>query len=192
MKSQDCQNKTTQNVLLILIWTPAAVWRSIVDAFPDRSYYIPGDAILYGTMTNNQVKKKRNPMIKSITNLQSRINFLSQKSGFPAMSQRKFALWTDSLFYPSLTSSWSSSRVKWRSRHHDKVWNDGEYIRIFGHGTLSGDFVPHPNYADPPVRFPSGKFKYGRWTNCDKIGEHWIYLGESPCCKFTPLYGRIL
>jgi len=51
----------------------------------NRSYYIPGDAILYGTMTNN------------------------------------------------------------------KAWNDGRHIRIFGHGTLSGDFIPHPNYADPPV-----------------------------------------
>ena len=24
-------------------------------------------------------------------------------------------------------------------------------FRIFGHGTLSGDFLPHPNYADPPI-----------------------------------------
>ena len=39
--------------------------------------------------------------------------------------------------------------------HDDKVWNDGHDIRIFGHGTLSGDFIPHPNYADPPVRFRS-------------------------------------
>ena len=41
-------------------------------------------------------------------------------------------------------------------RHeYDKVWNDGHDIRIFGHGTLSGDFIPHPDYADPPVRFRS-------------------------------------
>ena len=33
-----------------------------------------------------------------------------------------------------------------------QAWNDGRHIRIFGHGTLSGDFIPHPNYADPPVR----------------------------------------
>ena len=39
--------------------------------------------------------------------------------------------------------------------HHYKVWNDGHDIRIFGHGTLSGDFIPHPNYADPPVSFRS-------------------------------------
>ena len=24
-------------------------------------------------------------------------------------------------------------------------------FRIFGHGTLSGDFLPHPNYAHPPI-----------------------------------------
>jgi len=59
----------------------------------NRSYYIPGDAILYGTMTNN------------------------------------------------------------------KVWNDGRDIRIFGHGTLSGDFIPHPDYADPPVE-PKDKFSF--------------------------------
>ena len=35
------------------------------------------------------------------------------------------------------------------------MWNDGRDIRIFGHGTLSGDFIPHPNYANPPVRFRS-------------------------------------
>ena len=23
--------------------------------------------------------------------------------------------------------------------------------RIFGHGTLSGDFLPHPRHADPPL-----------------------------------------
>ena len=34
----------------------------------------------------------------------------------------------------------------------NQAWNDGHHIRIFGHGTLSGDFIPHPNYADPPVR----------------------------------------
>ena len=32
-------------------------------------------------------------------------------------------------------------------------------FRIFGHGTLSGDFLPHPNYADPPVS-PEEHYKY--------------------------------
>ena len=32
-----------------------------------------------------------------------------------------------------------------------KGWGDGEYIRIFGHGTLSGDKLPHPGSTDPPI-----------------------------------------
>ena len=51
----------------------------------NKTYYIPGDAVVYGTMNNNQ----------------------------------KF--------------------------------NDGAHILIYGHGTLSGDQLPHPNHADPPV-----------------------------------------
>ena len=31
---------------------------------------------------------------------------------------------------------------------------DGSFIRIFGHGTLSGDRLPHPSHAEPPV--PNG------------------------------------
>jgi len=61
----------------------------------NRSYYIPGDAVLYGTMNNGE-------------------------------------------------------------RSHNE---DGSNIRIFGHGTLSGDFLPHPNYADPPVS-PEEHYKY--------------------------------
>ena len=33
-------------------------------------------------------------------------------------------------------------------------WDDGKLIRIFGHGTLSGDKLPHPSHAEPPI--PSG------------------------------------
>lgn len=58
-------------------------------AFPvhaNRNYYIPGDAIVYGTMTN-----------------------------------------------------------------HSK-WADGNHIRIFGHGTLSGARVAHPRFASPPPK----------------------------------------
>ena len=51
----------------------------------DRSYYIPGEAVVYGTMNN------------------------------------------------------------------DQEWSDGRGIRIYGHGTLSGDRLPHPSYADPPI-----------------------------------------
>ena len=51
----------------------------------NKSYYLPGDAVVYGTMNNN------------------------------------------------------------------KVWEDGKFIRIFGHGTLSGDKLPHPSHAEPSI-----------------------------------------
>ena len=51
----------------------------------NRSYYIPGEAVVYGTMNNN------------------------------------------------------------------KTYSDGHDILIFGHGTLSGDKLPHPDYAGPDV-----------------------------------------
>ena len=35
--------------------------------------------------------------------------------------------------------------------NNNKVWEDGKFIRIFGHGTLSGDKLPHPSHAEPPV-----------------------------------------
>ena len=50
----------------------------------NRSYYIPGEAVVYGTMNNNN------------------------------------------------------------------TWADGHDIHIFGHGTLSGDKLPHPRYAGIP------------------------------------------
>ena len=55
----------------------------------NKSYYTPGDAVVYGTMNNGQDEE------------------------------------------------------------------DGSFIRIFGHGTLSGDKLPHPSHADPPV--PNGE-----------------------------------
>ena len=53
----------------------------------NKSYYIPGDAVVYGTMNNNQ----------------------------------------------------------------NAIGKDGNFIKIFGHGTLSGDKVPNPNYTNPPI-----------------------------------------
>ena len=53
--------------------------------FQNKSYYIPGDAVVYGTMNNLESDQ------------------------------------------------------------------DGESIRIFGHGTLLGDKLPHPSFAEPPV-----------------------------------------
>ena len=60
----------------------------------NRSYYLPGEAVVYGTMNNNQNK------------------------------------------------------------------DDGNGIMIYGHGTLSGDRLPHPNYADDV-----------------SDDEHWRYYG---------------
>ena len=61
----------------------------------NKSYYIPGDAIVYGTMNNF------------------------------------------------------------------KDGDDGNGILIYGHGTLSGDRLPHPHYANPPI----------------PDDEHWRYHG---------------
>ena len=57
----------------------------MISKLQNKSYYIPGDAVVYGTMNNGQNK------------------------------------------------------------------NDGDNIKIFGHGTLSGDKLPHPNFAEPPI-----------------------------------------
>ena len=35
--------------------------------------------------------------------------------------------------------------------NNGKDGKDGDFIRIFGHGTLSGDKLPHPSYAEPPI-----------------------------------------
>ena len=29
--------------------------------------------------------------------------------------------------------------------------NEASHVLIYGHGTLSGDRLPHPNFADPPI-----------------------------------------
>ena len=41
--------------------------------------------------------------------------------------------------------------VVYGTMNNKKVWEDGNSIRIFGHGTLSGDKLPHPSHAEPPV-----------------------------------------
>ena len=58
---------------------------SSIPPLQNKSYYIPGDAVVYGTMNNLE---------------------------------------------------------------NDQ---DGESIKIFGHGTLFGDKLPHPGFAEPPV-----------------------------------------
>ena len=42
-----------------------------------------------------------------------------------------------------------------------KDGDDGNGILIYGHGTLSGDRLPHPHYANPPI----------------PDDEHWRYHG---------------
>ena len=46
--------------------------------------------------------------------------------------------------------------VVYGTMNNGKVWDDGQFIRIFGHGTLSGDKLPHPNQAEPPI--PNGDY----------------------------------
>ena len=41
--------------------------------------------------------------------------------------------------------------VVYGTMNNDHVWEDGHDIHIFGHGTLSGDKLPHPDYAGPDV-----------------------------------------
>ena len=41
--------------------------------------------------------------------------------------------------------------VVYGTMNNDKVWEDGHDIHIYGHGTLSGDKLPHPDYAGPDV-----------------------------------------
>ena len=40
--------------------------------------------------------------------------------------------------------------VVYGTMNNNQTWGDGHDIRIFGHGTLSGDKLPHPSYADIP------------------------------------------
>ena len=63
---------------------------------------------------------------------------------------------------------WHYLRQSWRY-DFNKVWNDGRHIRIFGHGTLSGDFIPHPNYAGPVRKVESRKIQFSL-----RIPLHWI------------------
>ena len=65
----------------------------------NKSYYIPGEAVVYGTMNNNQ------------------------------------------------------------------TWGDGHDIHVFGHGTISGDKLPHPSYAGIPDD------QYGTYHPIDISGE---------------------
>ena len=64
----------------------------------NKTYYIPGNAIVYGTMNNGPI-------------------------------------------------------------HGGGPGNEASHVLIYGHGTLSGDRLPHPNFADPPL--PDGEsWKY--------------------------------
>ena len=41
--------------------------------------------------------------------------------------------------------------VVYGTMNNGKDGEDGNFIRIFGHGTLSGDLLPHPSFAQPPI-----------------------------------------
>ena len=56
---------------------------------------------------------------------------------FPIHSNKTYYIPGDAIVYGTM--------------HNNQVWNDGDHILIYGHGTLSGDKLPHPNHADPPI-----------------------------------------
>ena len=62
--------------------------------------------------------------------------------GFPVHSNKTYYITGDSIVYGTF--------------HNDDT-SDGDHILIYGHGTLSGDRLPHPNYADPWI--PENWFK---------------------------------
>ena len=45
--------------------------------------------------------------------------------------------------------------VVYGTMNNDATWGDGHDIHIFGHGTISGDKLPHPSYAG----IPDGKYR---------------------------------
>ena len=56
---------------------------------------------------------------------------------FPSLQNKSYYLPGDAVVYGTMNNA--------------KVWEDGKFIRVFGHGTLSGDKLPHPSHADPPI-----------------------------------------
>jgi hypothetical protein len=56
---------------------------------------------------------------------------------FPLRANRQYYLPGDAMVYGTLSS---------------RKWGEGRGIRIFGHGTLSGARLKHPEYAQPPVK----------------------------------------
>ena len=63
--------------------------------------------------------------------------------GFPVHSNKTYYIPGDSIVYGTF--------------HNNDVPPDGDHILIYGHGTLSGDRLPHPHYADPSI--PDNKFR---------------------------------
>lgn len=59
-------------------------------------------------------------------------------AAFPVHANRQYYIPGDALVYGSF------------SNH--KKWDDGHDIRIFGHGTLSGSRLKHPEFAEPRVK----------------------------------------
>ena len=57
--------------------------------------------------------------------------------GFPVHSNKTYFIPGDAIVYGTM--------------NNNKDDDDGNHILIYGHGTLSGDRLPHPNFADPPI-----------------------------------------
>jgi len=92
----------------------------------NRSYYIPGDAVVFGTINNGE-------------------------------------------------------------RAHN---NDGSNIRIFGHGTLSGDLIPQPKSVEPPIEESEyWKYKSININNADNVTVEGITVTNAAFHTFN-LEGR--
>ena len=56
--------------------------------------------------------------------------------GFRLHANRNYYIPGDAIVYGTMNNQWQ--------------WGDGNYIRIYGYGTLSGARLPHPEFASPP------------------------------------------
>ncbi len=68
---------------------------------------------------------------------------------FPLRANRQYYIPGDAIVYGTLSNT---------------KWGDGHHIRIFGHGTLSGARLKHPNYVDPPSK------EHGRYRPIEVLG----------------------
>ena len=70
---------------------------------------------------------------------------------FPLHANRQYYIPGDAMVYGTLSNT---------------KWGDGHHIRIFGHGTLSGARLKHPEYVEPAI----SEKEHGRYRPIEVIG----------------------